>query len=44
MGEIVNWSQKKQQIIQDFLGVAEVPQVVCPINGTLINIDELHAY
>jgi hypothetical protein len=44
MAAIVNWPQNKQQIIQDFLGVTEMPQVLGHVDGTLINTDETHVY
>jgi hypothetical protein len=36
---IVNWPQNKERVIQDSFGIAEMPQVVGCIDGTLINID-----
>jgi hypothetical protein len=35
----VNWPENKQQVIKDFFGIVEMPQVVGCIDGTLINID-----
>jgi hypothetical protein len=41
---IVNWLQNKKQAIQDFLNIAEMPQVVGCIHVTIMNIGASHVF